>query len=293
MIAMTIQEEITQLETRLQGTTGLKEQAEMLLQILQKYDTLNKKDSELHIERLRQLAIGLSSPEYIAWAHYYSYIAHRMTANFGEAIREAELALDIFTGLKHQSGISAAHNALGVIDNMTGTYNGALAHFRSSLATRLLMRQPDGEVGDRWGIAAVYSNMGMVHGNQGNYDDSISSYLTSLKIKKEIPDSRKKTLGAEYKASIGATYNNLAIQYYFRGMFTEAIENFLLSLKIREETGDKWGVASSYNNIASVYMEQGDYAEALSNYSALDFTSYDQVKKLNFRKKLICSNTPG
>ena len=71
---MTIPEEIAELEKQLQSTTDLKEQAEVILLILEKYASINSLDISPNIERLLVLAEELNSREYKAWVDRKSVV---------------------------------------------------------------------------------------------------------------------------------------------------------------------------------------------------------------------------
>ena len=44
------------------------------------------------------------------------------------------------------------------------------------------------ELGDKSGIAITLHQLGMIHQNQGNYEEAVKKYNQSLKMKEELGD---------------------------------------------------------------------------------------------------------
>ncbi|MBA3705679.1 MAG: SpoIIE family protein phosphatase [Bacteroidetes bacterium] len=119
--------------------------------------------------------------------------------------------------------------------------------FLASLKTRK-------EMGDKFGMAYSYSDIGSVYYDQGNYSEALKNYEASLKIQEEIGD--KKGIASSY-SSIGNIYSN-------QGDFQEALKNHFAALKIQEENGIKPEIASTCLNIGSVYEKMGDITKAIT-----------------------------
>ena len=129
-----------------------------------------------------------------------------------------------------------------------GNYPEALKNHFTALKIRM-------EIGDKQGIAASYSNIGIIYPLQGNYSDALKNHLASLKIREEIGD----------KFGIAASCNNIGTIYFLKNNYQDALRYGLIALKIREEIGDQNGIATSYGNIGLIYIKQGNYSEALKN----------------------------
>ena len=133
------------------------------------------------------------------------------------------------------------------------------------------------------GIAACYNIIGIVYGNQSDYNKAIEYYFKALKICEEI--DRLAPNIAEGKKGMASCYNNIGSVQYYQGHYDSTIESFLKALKKYEEIEDKEGIAQCYNNIGIVHKEQGSLDKAIEYYQkALKIN-----KELN-NNQLISSN---
>ncbi|MFT4526099.1 MAG: adenylate cyclase [Bacteroidia bacterium] len=108
-------------------------------------------------------------------------------------------------------------------------------------------------MGDKKGIAASLSNIGIIYNDQSDYPKALDYYQRSLVIREEIGD----------KKGIAGSLNNLGIIYQVQGDSPKALDYYQRSLKIEEEIGDNNGIASSLGNIGGIYQDQGDSLKAL------------------------------
>ncbi|KKG01772.1 hypothetical protein DU31_17945 [Methanosarcina mazei] len=110
--------------------------------------------------------------------------------------------------------------------------------------------------GVRW-IAAVLHAIGIIHQDQGNYEEAVKLYNQSLKIKEELGD----------KSGIASTLHQLGNIHYFQGNYEEAVKLYNQSLRITEEIGDKSGIASTLHQLGTIHSHQGNYEEAVKLYN--------------------------
>ncbi len=248
---MTIPEEIEELKIKLEQTTDERELAELLLERLKKYSSINSTYTQPYIDRLLQLAEKLGEPIYIAWGTYYVACRKFHQGEYERAMDLGVEALHAFKLKNETEGIVAAYNHIGNVLNRQGNYSEALENHYAALKLSQ-------ETADKSGISASYISIGNVHENQGDYPQALENYFASLKLREAIdPD-----LG------VAACYNNIGLIYYNQGNYPEALKIFTAALKLQEEIGYKNGMATSYNNIGNIYDEQRNYPEALKNHFA-------------------------
>ncbi|CAF4947965.1 unnamed protein product, partial [Rotaria socialis] len=95
--------------------------------------------------------------------------------------------------------------------------------------------------------ASVYYQLGCLKDAQGEYQQAVTSYEKSLKI-------REKALAPTHP-DLAASYNNIGGVYDNMGKYSKALKYYEKSLKIREIALPPTHpyLASSYNNIGGVY----------------------------------------
>ena len=147
---------------------------------------------------------------------------------------------------------------------------------------------------DEMSLDGVYNNMGLVHGNMGNYSLAMECYQRALKGKEQsgtedssVADTygnvgavhvalgdfeqalswMEKALQIEERIGneerLCVSYNNVGMVYRARGAYDEALEWFEKGLAVAEKLGDQAKMAGGYNNVGAVYQARGEYDEAL------------------------------
>ena len=84
-------------------------------------------------------------------------------------------------------------------------------------------------MGDKNGFAGILHSLGMIHQDQGNYEEAVKLYNQSLKIAEELGN----------KSGIAHTLHNLGTIHQDQGNYEEAVKLYNQSLKIAEELGNK------------------------------------------------------
>ena len=204
---MTIQEEIHLLETKLAATEDLKEQAEVILEILKKLQSIkaNAEVTEPYIAKLEQLAKTLNTPKYKGWSLYFSAILKYRETAYDNASIYFEQALSIFQTINYRTGCSEVHNHWGYVYFAKSNYNMAMEHYQKALDISV-------EDGDQKGISRGYIDMGNLITRQGNYPVALQFHLKGLKIREELGD----------KKALSVSYQNLANVYALLSIMRKA-----------------------------------------------------------------------
>ncbi len=149
--------------------------------------------------------------------------------------------------------------------------------------------------GQRKDVADTLHNLGIIHSDQGNYEEAVKLFQERLKISKELGDKRiaetlhelgilhqkqgnygeaiklyqesmKTAEEFEEKGTIAMSLYQLGIMHFDQGNYGEAVKLYQKSLKILEEQKDKRGIAMVLHELGNVYYYQGNYEEAIKLY---------------------------
>ncbi len=101
--------------------------------------------------------------------------------------------------------------------------------------------------------ASLLNHLGRLYDSLGKYDQALTCYRQSLKIRQDIGD----------KEGESVTLNNISFIYHIKGDYGTALRYLEQSLKIRQDIGDKEGEGTTLNNISQIHKAQGDYGTAL------------------------------
>lgn len=113
------------------------------------------------------------------------------------------------------------------------------------------------KLGNKRGIAQTLHQLGMVHQDQGNYEEAVKLYNQSLEINKELGN----------KSGIAQTLHQLGVVHYFQSNCEEAVKKYNQCLKTFEELGDIRGIASTLHNLGMIHQDQGNYEGAIQKYN--------------------------
>ncbi|MES2139576.1 MAG: tetratricopeptide repeat protein [Bacteroidota bacterium] len=141
-----------------------------------------------------------------------------------------------------------------------GSYDSALLNAKAALQISTLIADQDissdSKQSIQKGIAATYSNIGLVHWRQSEFPQALDHYLKALKIYEELG----------YKNKIAGIQGNIAGIYLSQGNHTKALGYYFKVLKAFEELGDKNKMATAYGGIGNIYGEQKQPLKALDYY---------------------------
>ncbi len=111
-------------------------------------------------------------------------------------------------------------------------------------------------IGDQRGIANVYGNIGAIHQELGNFDQTLEMYQKSVEIKKQIGD----------EPNLAQTYCNMGVLYNTMGDTEQSLAYYHKALNIMERIGDRHNAARTYFNLGNLYSNQGDRDQARAHY---------------------------
>jgi adenylate cyclase len=243
---MTHHEEISLLDKQLNSQTDDRQRAQIVLEILAKYNHLKSRNTAVYADRLRKLNETLRSPLYDAWTLFYQGRASYFTLDYEASNRSLSGALGLFKILEHTIGIVDCLNQMAWNYYLQDQYNRGLKYAQDAMAKAAAAAYHKG-------LAAAYNTIGLIYWNQGDFPHALDHHLASLKLKEQTGD----------KLGMAASYNNIGLIYINQGDFQKALEYFFLSLHIKEDLNDKRGMAGAYGNIGNIYEKQGNYAQAL------------------------------
>jgi adenylate cyclase len=243
---MTHHEEISALDIQLQYQPDDVRRAEIILEILDRYNHLKSRNTALYADKLRSINQQLQSPLYEAWIAFYDGRVKYFSLDYSASDGSLVTALQLFTTLGHQKGAVDTLNQLAWNDYIQDDYRRGLDYARGAID----MAEASGY---KRGAASAYNTIGLIYWNQGDFPKALDCHKTSLALKEQTGD----------KLGMAASYNNIGLIYINQGGFQQALEYFFLSLRIKEEVSDKRGMAGAYGNIGNIYEKQGNFAQAL------------------------------
>jgi putative nucleotidyltransferase with HDIG domain len=136
---------------------------------------------------------------------------------------------------------------LGVVANIRGDLDGAMAHYSRSLAEYQ-------NTSDEHGCALAFHNLGIVSRHQQHFDEADRYFRQSLEIAERAGDMHLQ----------GLCLLNHAEVHFARQIFDAARKNAEASLAIFDQLGMREHKASAYRVIGVVYRETGRAALAES-----------------------------
>lgn len=226
---MTIAEDIEQLKARLENTTNKKEQVELLLGIIKKYDSVESIELLPFLTRLQPLVKKLNQPVYLAWCLHYEARLKCYLNEFAGSIKLSKQSLNLFKKQKDKQGMAASYSSMGKVYYRLGDNPKAL---KNHLAALEIVK----ELGDLIGMAGSYVNIGVIQCSTNNYPEAIENTRAALKIFLQIGNP----LG------IASCYANIALLYKEEANYTEALKNYFAALKVARQIGNQLVTAIIY-----------------------------------------------
>jgi putative nucleotidyltransferase with HDIG domain len=217
-------------------------------------------------EALRRLGVVHHLQDQPALARELCQRSYQTATAIGEPVLAAE-ALNALAGFDFEGGLIAEardkfyralerggtsaelrgriEQNLGILANIQGSLNEALAHYRQSL----LAFQ---SIGDDRGCAIAFHNLGMVSSDRELWDDADRYFSQCLEIARSIGDVHLQGLGLLNHAEV-----HLARQRY-----DQARQNAEAALGIFDRIDSRLDKADAYKVIGRVYRETGRHALA-------------------------------
>ena len=242
-------DEIDEIKNKIALCDNGHEEAGLIVELLQKYASVNKADSKIYTDRLAYLAETLGSVKYKGLALLYLAIANRSVGEYATSLSLSQEAIPLFQQINDDDSLSKTYNNLGNVHCIQGNYREALNNHFCALNLRET-------AGDKKGIGISANNIGVIFEHQGNYTGALTNYLKALQISEELNDAH----------GIADALNNIGMVQCHLGNYKEVLESYSRALSIMKEIGDKQGIAITYNNIGGVYEKQDNFTESLKNH---------------------------
>lgn len=210
---------------------------------------MDAKQSALEvIHELRQLRSLPKKNIQTTLARAYSIIttAEIRLGEYDNALKSAEITLDLYTYLNKKEGVARSYVNKGIVNGIIGKHHLANELFNQALP---LFR----ECGDKSREAQTLVFIGNTFAGLGDYASALRQYNLGLYINQEIQD----------KQGISDALVNLGLSFQRMGEFTKAIDYYNQSFSLKREIGDIFGEARVLQNIATIHLSQGQFADAV------------------------------
>ncbi len=142
-----------------------------------------------------------------------------------------------------------------ILNNLATTYKTFNPSKAQEYAERAMLLSQ--ELNYQLGLANSLNNLGLIYNLLGNYQQSMGSYLESVRVSEAIGD----------KIGVASTYQNLGLAFKEKQDYSKALDFYERSLKIARQLNDKARTASPLNNIGTIYSIKKEYKKALQNYN--------------------------
>ncbi|MFO8068025.1 MAG: tetratricopeptide repeat protein [Bacteroidales bacterium] len=196
----------------------------------------------------------------IAESHQGLADLFRQNRQFGQAIKNYEIALSIYREKRQLNRAASCLNALASVQEVYGDLPKAIDLYEEALDFAV-------EMGNKEAEAAIYNNIGVVFRQLGDLLKAENSYLKATVIYEQLDN----------KDAIAYCYNNLGVIYEIAGDYETASDYYQKSFNIKFNTNDRKGLAASLLNMGNIYRFQGDFENALDYY----YQSLDIYEELN------------
>ncbi len=171
---------------------------------------------------------------------------YKAKTDYQSGIRILGRALEIYTGLNDQLGLSHTFNSLGNMHWIAGNLDQALEQYQKAL---VIQRELKSDLE----IATSLNNIGVMYVVKGDYEKGIEHYRQSLEIRQRLGD----------KGQIAQTWNNLGATYFLMGDAVRALEPFRQALDINREIGTQVDLLFNIENLAEAMIQAGRLSQAL------------------------------
>jgi len=187
--------------------------------------------------------------------------------NHSAAIKTYHSALTLAKKICGERSVHVAStlNCLGVLRyhmSSAGEENCALDYFQSALSIRrrIALVQGEGDTSQNEHIATTLNNIGRIHFQRGEYDESMMAYNEALSI--------RKTLFGEFHLDVAATVFNTGQAFHQKGNYDEALRLYKeFSIVAKAKLGLLHrDVAIVTTCIAQIHQERKEYEEAMKLY---------------------------
>jgi serine phosphatase RsbU (regulator of sigma subunit) len=191
--------------------------------------------------------------------------------DFALASKQFLKALSIYEHIQDKSKIASIYNNLGGIDIAVHNYAEGEIYIRKAIELReeISSGKPrDKEM--KKALSKAYNNMGSLYGEQNQFDKAMPYYLSALKIKDEIGDTRG---AAQTRCNIGEIYLNQKKE-------EEAYQYFQQALELFRKSDDQVGMVLGLENLGLACATLKKYEEGIKYLKeALNLAKELQLKE--------------
>jgi len=179
--------------------------------------------------------------------------------HFEEAKETLKRSLDIWQGLKDETQIRVAQNALGLVAWTQGDLDAAERAF-----SEVLTDQGEEDVPPVLGDAS--NNLALVYWKWGNYEKARDCLLIALRCRQ----------AAHNRFGIAATLMNLGIVEEQIGRYEQAEEDYSKALKLMRQLDYRQGLTAVFANLANLELKRRNYHHA-QEYSTQSLSIARQI----------------
>lgn len=158
--------------------------------------------------------------------------------------------------LKIDPPTTFSKKALGKVYTNLGNVQYDFGNYPEALRHHLLSLRLREEIADSVGIAICYNNIGNVYFNQESYADALKYYRLSVELKQRIGDKR----------GVISTYGNIGVVHQMNNQLDSSLRYHLLTLRLAKELADTGALATAYSNLGVTWYELDLYGKALEDY---------------------------
>lgn len=224
---------------------------EMLVSITSGLAPLLRIDGPWHLAlnlhaKAAEVARDLNEPHAEANAFITLGIVQQLTGDYGGAIDTFEQALMLCRELGYLQGEAKVLNDMGAVWQLIGDFVRA----GNAQGQALTLYR---EVGDRQGEANALNRLGMSQRMTGDYGRAIDTFEQALTLCRELG----------HRQGEAGIYINLGAVCYATGDYAAATSALEQALTIYRELADRQGEANALNTLGIVRQLTGDYGRAL------------------------------
>lgn len=169
--------------------------------------------------------------------------------NYVRAKRFIDSALTIAKQANTHELLARAYNTMGVVDESSGRYAGALEYYAEAEKHALLLT-------DKTILAKVYNNQGISLERLGDFHKSLAKHFKALAIREKLSDQKE----------LAVSHQNIAVTYYNLGNTPELISHSIKAIKIAEKLKDYKFLGELYSNLGVGYFNTYQDSLALKSY---------------------------
>lgn len=213
---------------------------------------------------------GLGDLRGMSMARWNIGTIHMGQGDFGSALRENLLALELRKQLGDTLELARSYNNLGVIRYELGDYRTALEDHRTA---SVLWEK----LGDRRDVAGSYNNIGALHMVLGDYPEAVRFFRKAHELALELNDDR----------GVVAYHNNMGEVHERWGDQSKALKEYFDGLAVAEKVGDDDLVGYSHFNIGNMLLARGDAPGAMGHFT----TAMARFQRRGDRSKIAEAHT--